>query len=123
MKNVIIILVGVMLLTGCGKQASQAPKQVIVKVAFTNDSTSVTTNSQMMHHSFGISFKTDTSRDTVVQQLEQLHAPILTNTPELIRAELPRKVQVELSFAVGKLTEVNYIMPPNTALEPTPTAP
>jgi hypothetical protein len=55
--------------------------------------------------------------------LEQLHAPILTNTPELMRAELPRKVQVELSFAGGKLTEVNYIMPPNTALEPTATAP
>jgi PBP1b-binding outer membrane lipoprotein LpoB len=123
MKNVIVILVGMLLLTGCGKQASQAHKQVIAKVVFTNDSASVMTNSQMMHHSFGISFKTGASRDTVVQQLEQLHAPILTNTPELMRAELPRKVQVELSFAGGKLTEVNYIMPPNTALEPTATAP
>jgi hypothetical protein len=122
MKNIIILLAGVLLLTGCGKQTSQTPKQVIAKFVFTNDSGAVMTNSQM-HHSFGISFKTGNSRDAVAQQLEQLHAPILTNTPELMRAELPRKVQVELSFADGKLTEVNYIMPPNTALEPTATAP
>lgn len=58
-------------------------------------------------------FVTGSSRDAVVTQLDQIRAKKLKDSPELIRAELNVKgmnhpMQVELSFADGKLNGVAY---------------
>jgi hypothetical protein len=61
-----------------------------------------------------IGFVGGSSRDKAVHQLTQIHATILTNTPELVRAEfnvreLKRPMQVELTFSDGRLAKTLYI--------------
>jgi hypothetical protein len=53
------------------------------------------------------------SHDVIVKQLEQIHAKIIKDSPELLRAEFSapefkRLMQVELGFVDGKLTSVDY---------------
>jgi hypothetical protein len=52
------------------------------------------------------------SRETIVAQLNSLHATILSETPETIRAEYPspdrsHPIRVELGFANGTLTRIS----------------
>jgi len=69
------------------------------------------------HHSAATSsvgFAAGATREDVVHQLQQMHATMLTNTAELVRAEfkvpeLKKPMQVELTFLDGKLAGVNYI--------------
>jgi RNA polymerase sigma factor (sigma-70 family) len=61
----------------------------------------------------GDGFVMGAKREDVVHQLEEIHASMLTNTPELLRAEfktpdLTRPMQVELTFHDGKLAGVGY---------------
>ena len=61
-----------------------------------------------------IGFTKGSSRDAIVKQLEQIHAKVLTDSPELLRAEftsakLKKPMRVELAFSDGKLESVNYI--------------
>jgi len=89
MKNTITIIGCSLLLLGCGKQRSQ---QLGSSSGFTSGAT----------------------RDAIVKQLESIHATTLKNSPEVILAEfstpeLKRPMQVELGFANGKLSRVNYI--------------
>jgi RNA polymerase sigma factor (sigma-70 family) len=64
---------------------------------------------------FIVGFQFGAGRDAIVRQLEQIHATILIDSPELLRAAFERTpnmtqdMQVELSFIDGKLTRVNYI--------------
>ena len=58
-------------------------------------------------------FRTGSSRETVEDQLHQMHAMILEDRPDLIRADIVRPdvshpMPVELGFADGKLRSVNY---------------
>jgi hypothetical protein len=125
MKNIIATLICLLLLIGCGKHESQKA-QPIVRLAFTNDSGQVITNSQLKQRRVSVFFAIGSDRDTTVRELKQIHAAILKDSPELLCAEFktPKTMmQVELRFADGKLTNVNYIVPPNTALEPTTTVP
>jgi len=68
------------------------------------------------------SFKTGSGRETIVHQLDQMHATILKDEPGLLLAEfektpqVARPLQVELSFIDGKLTRVNFILPKAAAL-------
>jgi hypothetical protein len=53
-------------------------------------------------------------RELVMHQLEQVHATIMTNTPELLRAEYKtadskRPIQVELTFREGQVASIHYI--------------
>ena len=89
MKNTIAIIACSLLLFGCGKQQSQ-------------------------QHTSSIGFTAGSTRDAIVKQLEQIHARTLKDSPELVLAEfstpeLKRPMRVELGFADGKLTSVNYI--------------
>ena len=89
MKRSITTIACSLLLLGCGKTEPQAR---VSTVGFTAGST----------------------RDAVVKQLEQIHAQILKDRPELVLAEfstpeMRRPMQVELGFADGKLSTVNYI--------------
>ena len=89
MKNIITIIVCSLFLLGCGKSETQ-------------------------QHTSSIGFTAGSSRDAIVKQLEQTHAKILKDSPELLHAEfttpeLKRPMQVELGFAEGKLKSVNYI--------------
>jgi RNA polymerase sigma factor (sigma-70 family) len=65
----------------------------------------------------GVGFKTGDARDAVVRQLEKIHATVLKDSPELLRAEFektpqnPKPMQIELSFINEKLTRVNLILP------------
>ena len=88
MKKTILILATSLILVGCGAHHSQNVSSV--------------------------GFAGGAAQDGVVHQLEQMHATLLTNTPELVRAEfqppeLKRPMQVELTFRDGKLAGVNYI--------------
>ena len=54
------------------------------------------------------------NREFVVHQLEQVHATIMTNTPELLRAQYKtadskRPIQVELTFREGQVASIHYI--------------
>jgi len=58
-------------------------------------------------------FASGATQEGILHQLAQMHATLLTNTPELVRAEfkvpeLKRPMQVELAFHDGKLAVVNY---------------
>ena len=109
MKNTIVTLAYLLLLVGCGKHEAQKPSPV-VKIAFTNDPSLPDTGSHSKQPvSVGFTFGSD--REAVSNQLEQIHATVLTNTPELLLAEFQaptRMMQVELRFVDGKLTKVNY---------------
>ena len=78
---------------------------------------------------FIFTLKQGTARDEVFRQLREMHATILSDSPELVSAELRTSrskppTRVELTFVDGKLTKsVIQEQRPNTALEPTPTAP
>ena len=66
---------------------------------------------------FSVGFQLGAGRDAIVRQLDQIHATILIDSPELLRAAFERPpnmtqdMQVKLSFIDGKLTKVNYILP------------
>lgn len=71
-------------------------------------------DSRQPHGASNVGFVIEAPREAVVQQLEQMHATLLTNTPELLRAEVERPgtkkpMQVELAFRAGKLSTVTYI--------------
>ena len=88
MKNIITIIACSLLFLGCGKETRQKMS--------------------------GIGFTVGSSREAIVKQLEQIHARILKDRPELLHAEfsssdLKRPMQVELGFANGTLDSVNYI--------------
>ena len=59
---------------------------------------------------FEIHFKTGDTKEAIVHQLEQVHATILTNTPELLYAEFEKTPtimkprQVKLDFTDGKIS-------------------
>ena len=85
MKNIIAIVACSLLLLGCGKQQTS-----------------------------NIGFTAGSTRDAIAKQLQQIHARILKDSPELLHAEfstpeMKRPMQVELGFADGKLKSVNYI--------------
>jgi hypothetical protein len=89
MKKLITTIACSLLLFGCSKRESQS-------------------------HASSIGFTAGSSRDAIVKQLQQIHAKILKDKPELLHAEfsapeLKRPMQVELGFADGKLNSVNYI--------------
>jgi hypothetical protein len=63
---------------------------------------------------FSIAFTNGTSRDDIFRQLEQAHATILEDSPELVRAEfqtpqMTTPMQVELNFSDGMLTKTTEI--------------
>jgi len=89
MKNIITIIACSLFLLGCGKSDTQ-------------------------QRTSSIGFPAGSSRAAIVKQLEQIHAKVLKDSPELLHAEftapeLKRPMQVELGFADGKLKSVNYI--------------
>jgi len=86
-----------------------------------------TTRNLLRQPVFSIAFTNGTSRDDIFRQLEQAHATILEDSPELVRAEfqtpqMTTPTKVELNFSDGKLTKTTE-MRPNPVLEPTATAP
>ena len=88
MKNTILIVACSLALVGCGPHQSQTTSQV--------------------------GFVEGAAREDIIHQLEQMHATMLTNTPDLLRAEFTapeskRPMQVELTFHEGKLAGVNII--------------
>jgi hypothetical protein len=66
---------------------------------------------------FSVGFQFGSARDAIVDQLEQIHATILQDSPDLLLAEfegtpkMTKPLQVELDFIDGKLSRVNYISP------------
>jgi hypothetical protein len=59
-------------------------------------------------------FMPGASRESVVQELQHIQATVLNDTPEMLRAEfktpeMRNPMLVELAFADGKLTKVNYL--------------
>jgi hypothetical protein len=63
---------------------------------------------------FSIAFTNGTSRYDIIRQLEQAHATVLKDSPELVRAEfqtpqMTTPMQVELNFSDGKLTKTTEI--------------
>jgi hypothetical protein len=62
MKNIITIIAGSLLLLGCGKQQPQ-------------------------QHMSDISFPAGSTHDATVKHLQQVHAKILKDSPELVSAE------------------------------------
>jgi RNA polymerase sigma factor (sigma-70 family) len=105
------------------------PQQPIIRIA-PNGSIRVITPGQLsqLRQSNGqvavsIGFKIGSGRDAIVRQLEQIHATILKDAPELLLAELQKTpqvakpMQVELNFLDGKLTRVNFMLPKADALE------
>jgi RNA polymerase sigma factor (sigma-70 family) len=108
------------------RQKSQ-PQQPIIRIA-PNGSIRLVTPRELSQLSqsngqatSSIGFKTGDARDVIVRQLEQIHATILKDSPELLRAEfektpkMTKPMQVELSFIDGKLTKVNFILPKTDA--------
>ena len=108
------------------RQKSQ-PQQPIIRIA-PNGSIRLVTPRELSQLSqsngqatSSIGFKIGSGRDAIVRQLEQIHATILKDSPELLRAEfektpkMTKPMQVELSFIDGKLTKVNFILPKTDA--------
>jgi RNA polymerase sigma factor (sigma-70 family) len=108
------------------RQKSQ-PQQPIIRIA-PNGSIRFVTPRELSQLSpskgqatFSIGFKIGSDRDAIVRQLEQIHATILKDSPELLRAEfektpkMTKPMQVELNFTDGKLTKVNFILPKTDA--------
>ena len=63
---------------------------------------------------FSIAFTNGSSRDNIFRQLEQAHATVLKDSPELVRAEfqtpqMTTPTIVELTFSDGKLTKTAEI--------------
>src|ERR1017187_9166016 len=63
---------------------------------------------------FSIAFTNGPSRYDIIRQLEQAHATVLKDSPELVRAEfqtpqMTTPMQVELNFSDGKLTKTTEI--------------
>ena len=90
MKNIILTLACSLLLLGCDRQSQPTVKTESVGIPY------------------------GATVEDALHQLQQIHATVLTNTPELVRAEfkkpdMPKPVQVELIFQAGKLDRVTYI--------------
>jgi RNA polymerase sigma factor (sigma-70 family) len=131
-KTAIVVGVGVLLAAGTSTVAikeiqkhrhESQPQQPIIKIA-PNGSIRVITPKELSQlrpskgqATSGIGFKTGDARDVIVRYLEQIHAAILKDSPELIRAEfektpkVTKPMQVELGFIDGKLTRVYFIHP------------
>jgi len=120
MKHSIVTLVCLLLLVGCGKHTAQKQSPVVtvltngqspvIKIAFINDPSLADTGSHSKQP-LRVSFEIGSDRDAVSRELEQIHATVLTNTPEFLLAEVQspkRMMQVELRFVDGKLTKVIY---------------
>jgi hypothetical protein len=127
-KMAIVVSVGLLLTAGTTitikeiqEHKHESQQQHAVIMIATNGSIRVATASQLSQlkgqATFSIGFKIGSGRDAIVRQLEQIHATILKDSPELLRAEfektpkMTKPMQVELSFIGGKLTRVNYILP------------
>jgi len=120
------VVVGVVVLLAAGAslvamkaiQKYEHKSQPVIVVA-PNGSVRVVNASQLGQSkgkpAFSVGFQLGAGRDAIVRQLEQIHATILIDSPELLRAAFERTpnmtqdMQVELSFIDGKLTRVNYI--------------
>jgi hypothetical protein len=134
-KTVTLLGLGVLLAAGTTmvavnkiqKHESQKPSPIIMIGA--DNSIRVISPSQInqlnnkKHTSgvaFSIGFKTGEAREATIHRLEQIHATVLKNTPELLLAEFEKTparknpVRVELDFTDGKLARVDYIIPPKT---------
>jgi hypothetical protein len=99
------------------------PQQRIIRIA-PNGSMRVVTPGELSQSgqshggvAFRSSFKFGSDRDAIVRQLEQMHATILNDSPELLRAKFEKTPQmkkeppqVDLNFTNGKLTKVTYIL-------------
>jgi predicted component of type VI protein secretion system len=110
MQISIITLICLLLLVGCGKHEPQKQPPYI-RIALTNDPSRTNAGSHSKQP-LSVSFTIGSDRDAVSRELEQIHATILKDSPEVLRAEFQaptRMVQVELSFVDGKVTKVNYI--------------
>jgi hypothetical protein len=60
-----------------------------------------------------LGLRTGTTRDTISHQLQSAHATIVSNTPELLRAEYKTEdsgslVQVEVKFGGEQATNIHY---------------
>jgi hypothetical protein len=109
MTNTTVALICLLLLVGCGKREAQTQSPV-VRMVLTNDPSLADTGSHSKQP-LSLGFTIGSDREAVSHELNQIHAKILKDSPELLLAEFQaptRMVQVELGFVDGKLTKVNY---------------
>jgi len=106
MKNCIIIFASLLILVGCGKQRTPQPP-----AAGTNE-----TNPKVIGR-VNATFNYGDDRATVVRYLKEIHATILEDSPQFIRAEfytplMTNHPQEELTFDDrGALSKAVYIPP------------
>ena len=69
------------------------------------------------HAVFSVNFKRGSSHEDIIQQLNQMHATILSESPELLRAQLEKRPQMkatppelDLSFTNGKLAKLTLVL-------------